>query len=101
MSFILCYYLRSLINALEQETNEQGVIDRVLSKSYISVRSDEEKRDVSQRIVQVLQQEKGQVWLDRQKGTFGASCPPFANLQIDRISAEYPYETHLFLFQRK
>lgn len=56
-------------------TTEAGVQDRVLSKSYIAIVSQEEKAALMSRIAEILDQEDKK-WIDQSRGTF-----------------EYPYKT--------
>ena len=68
-------------------TTVQGVKNRVLSKSYISVRSDQQKEELQRKIDDLFAQgddKIGRRWIDRKEGVF-----------------EYPYVTDLFLFEKK
>ncbi len=55
------------------ESTEQGVIDRVLSKSYITALSQEDKDNLVAEIKRIVQKGDGKVWIDQDKGIFGES----------------------------
>lgn len=61
------------------ETTEQGVVDRVFSKSYIQILSQEDREDVGQLVRDVLAQSQKQ-WIDAKAGTFGESLVSFVEL---------------------
>ncbi|PWY97746.1 hypothetical protein BCV70DRAFT_166172 [Testicularia cyperi] len=69
-------------------TTLQGVIDRVLSKSYISVLPQEKQDQLTAQIADLLNntpdQELGRNWIDKDQGVW-----------------EYPYRTDLHIFRRK
>ncbi|GAA5948181.1 hypothetical protein JCM10213_007056 [Rhodosporidiobolus nylandii] len=64
-------------------TNEDLVVDRVFSKSYITALSDEEKKGVEEKVREVVRQGEGKKWIKEEEGTF-----------------EYPYKTDLFVTRR-
>ncbi|CAO1631734.1 unnamed protein product [Parajaminaea phylloscopi] len=76
------YYSRKL------PTTVQGVKDRVLSKSYISMLPVEEQESLTKSIDDVFASTDDaalqRVWIDKERGVF-----------------EYPYQTELLLFRRK
>lgn len=57
-------------------TTEQGVVDRVFSKSYITAQSEEEKKKIDARVRQILAEAGDRKWIDESQGVFGAfpSC---------------------------
>lgn len=65
----------------------QGVIDRVLSKSYISLLSQDQQKKLENEITEYLNntpdQKLGRTWIDKQQGVW-----------------EYPYSTDLYIFRR-
>ncbi|KAN0059709.1 hypothetical protein ACQY0O_008281 [Thecaphora frezii] len=69
-------------------TTLQGVKDRMQSKSYISVLTDEQKRQLDEQVDGLFAShsdaELGRTWIDKDQGIW-----------------EYPYKTDLFLFRRK
>lgn len=68
-------------------TTTDGVKRRVLSKSYISVRSQEEKQRLQEQVDELFARgdaATGRKWINEREGTF-----------------EYPYVTDLWLFRRK
>ncbi|GAA5888259.1 hypothetical protein JCM5296_000250 [Sporobolomyces johnsonii] len=65
-------------------TTEQGVIDRVLSKSFITALSEEEQAKVIKEVEAVVQKGDGRKWIKEDEGIF-----------------EYPYNTDLFLIRKK
>ena len=60
------------------------VADRVCSKSYIAVQSEEEKAKVRRRVGEILERGEGRVWVDEGSGVF-----------------EYPYETFVVVMRKK
>jgi hypothetical protein len=65
-------------------TTEQGVIDRVWSKSYITAQSKSEQEKIASSIREILNKGEDRRWIDEKNGVF-----------------EYPYETNLFLMRRR
>ncbi|KAK6527600.1 hypothetical protein TWF694_004584 [Orbilia ellipsospora] len=64
-------------------TTVDGVVERVLSKSYITALSANDKQAVEEKVRDVVENEK-KVWIDEGKGVF-----------------EYPYATDLYVIRRK
>ncbi|PKI82654.1 hypothetical protein MVES1_003912 [Malassezia vespertilionis] len=67
-------------------TTEQDAIDRVMSKSYISILSDEHKQLLTDKMRQILEgpdTATGRKWIDKLRGKF-----------------EYPYKTDLHMYRR-
>ncbi|KAF3917568.1 hypothetical protein AA313_de0203139 [Arthrobotrys entomopaga] len=64
-------------------TTVDGVVDRVLSKSYITALSPGDKETVERKVREVVEGEK-KVWIDEAEGVF-----------------EYPYATDLYIIRRK
>jgi len=62
---------------------EQSVVDRVVSKSYITQLGDEERMNVEKEVRRIVGDGK-KVWIDEEKGVF-----------------EYPHFTHLVVIKRK
>lgn len=54
-------------------TTEQGVIDRVLSKSYITSQTAQEQTKIAEKIREILKDGKDRIWIDQEKGEFGKS----------------------------
>lgn len=52
-------------------SNEQGVVDRILSKSYITALSEEEQEKVAQEMREIVRRGEGKKWIDEKEGTFG------------------------------
>ena len=69
---------------IKHPTSEQGVVDRALSKSYITAQPPEEQAKIEQGIRDILKTASGRVWIDENAGTF-----------------EYPYRTSLYLMTKK
>lgn len=69
-------------------TTVEGVCDRIKSKSYVSVLSQEEQDEVCDKVRKLFQsksdEELQRTWIDKEKGVF-----------------EYPYKTDLYLFRKK
>lgn len=69
-------------------TTLQSVIDRVLSKSYISVLPQDKQvklvKDISDYLNNTPDEQLGRKWIDKEQGVW-----------------EYPYRTDLFIFRRK
>ncbi|KAJ1599296.1 hypothetical protein NDA14_006362 [Ustilago hordei] len=69
-------------------TTLQAVIDRVLSKSYISVLPQDKQvklvKDISDYLNNTPDEQLGRKWIDKEQGVW-----------------EYPYRTDLFIFRRK
>ncbi|GAA5962249.1 hypothetical protein JCM21900_000137 [Sporobolomyces salmonicolor] len=63
---------------------EQGVIDRVLSKSFITALSEEEQAKVVKELEAVLKKGEGRKWIKEDEGIF-----------------EYPYDTDLYVIRKK
>lgn len=61
----------------------ENVIDRVCSKSYIAVLSEENKQVVKQKVKDVVEKGDDKVWIDEAKGTF-----------------KYPYNTFVYVLLR-
>jgi len=57
------------------ETTAQGVVDRALSKSYITALSDAEKAKLVAQINEIVKRGDGKVWIDEAKGVFGELEP--------------------------
>lgn len=68
------YWKRSI------EATEESVINRVLSKSYIAVLSDEDRVKLMAVLREVVQRGVGKIWVDEAKGIF-----------------RYPYQTDLVI----
>lgn len=68
------------------EGNEQLVVDRALSKSFVTSLPPNEQEDMTKKIRAIVQKGDGKVWIDEKTGTF-----------------EYPYATgeSSFLFRRE
>ncbi|BGP08102.1 hypothetical protein JCM10049v2_003947 [Rhodotorula toruloides] len=67
-----------------KEVTEQGAIDRVFSKSYITALSDDERAKFETKLREILKRGEGKKWVDEKAGTF-----------------EYDYTTDLFIARRK
>jgi hypothetical protein len=52
-------------------TTEQGVVDRVLSKSYVTDLSSEKQAKLEASVRKIVQKGEGRVWIDKEKGIFG------------------------------
>lgn len=52
-------------------SNEQGVVDRILSKSYITALSEEEQQKVAQEMREIVKKGEGKKWINEKEGTFG------------------------------
>ncbi|GAA6059016.1 hypothetical protein JCM10212_001241 [Sporobolomyces blumeae] len=65
-------------------TTTEGVVDRVLSKSYITALPQEKQEELAKGFRDVVKRGDGKVWIDEKEGTF-----------------EYPYKTELYLFRKK
>ncbi|KAH8914186.1 S-adenosyl-L-methionine-dependent methyltransferase [Atractiella rhizophila] len=65
------------------ETNKDGVVDRVLSKSYITDLTEEKREEVRKRVLEIVEEGDGLVWIDKEQGIF-----------------EYPYATDTWIFDR-
>ncbi|GAA5983719.1 hypothetical protein JCM10908_000393 [Rhodotorula pacifica] len=65
-------------------TNEDLVVDRVFSKSYITALSETEREQLGAQINETVRRGEGKTWIDEKEGTF-----------------EYDYKTDLVLAQRK
>lgn len=65
-------------------TNEDLVVDRVFSKSYITALPDSERESLGNEIREVVRRGEGKTWIDRDAGSF-----------------EYDYKTDLVLARRK
>lgn len=52
-------------------TTEQGVVDRALSKSYITSLSQTEQDEVVEKVRKHVAMGEGKVWINEEKGTFG------------------------------
>ena len=65
-------------------TSDQGVVDRVFSKSYITAQPKEEQAKIEASIREILKKNRGSIqWIDEKEGTF-----------------EYPYATALWTMKR-
>lgn len=49
----------------------QGVIDRALSKSFITALPEEKQAELSKQITDIVNKGDGKVWIDEVAGTFG------------------------------
>ncbi|BGO99658.1 hypothetical protein NBRC10513v2_003885 [Rhodotorula toruloides] len=67
-----------------KEVTEQGAVDRVFSKSYITALSDDERAKLETKLREIIQRGDGKKWIDEKAGTF-----------------EYDYTTDLFIARRK
>ncbi|GAA5881738.1 hypothetical protein JCM16303_006432 [Sporobolomyces ruberrimus] len=65
-------------------SNEQGVVDRILSKSYITALSQEEQERIAHEMRAVVKKGEGKQWIDEKEGSF-----------------EYPYNTELYILRKK
>lgn len=65
-------------------TNEDLVVDRVFSKSYITALSDEQRKELEIKLRDTVRRGDGKKWIDEKEGVFA-----------------YPYETDLFIARRK
>jgi len=65
------------------EATEESAINRVLSKSYIAVLSDEDRAKVIARLREIVQRGAGKFWVDEAKGIF-----------------RYPYQTDLVIMKK-
>lgn len=65
-------------------TTVDGVLDRMLSKSYVSVLGDGEKEVLKERAADVLRRGEGVKWVDVEEGVF-----------------EYPYRTFVIHLKKK
>jgi len=65
-------------------TTTEGVVDRVLSKSYVTLLSDSEKEALRRDVRNYLAEDKTKVWIDEATGIFG-----------------YPYKTNLVVMRKK
>lgn len=65
------------------EGSEQSVIDRVLSKSYITMLNDSDKADVVQKVRAIIEKGEDKVWIDEAQGIF-----------------QYPYTTDLVIMKK-
>ena len=65
-------------------TTVEGVEDRVCSKSFIAVQTEEEKAKIRKGIKEFLEKDNSRVWIDKEKGVF-----------------EFPYKTTIVLMRRK
>ncbi|GAA5900069.1 class I SAM-dependent methyltransferase [Sporobolomyces salmoneus] len=65
-------------------SSEQGVVDRILSKSYITALSQEEQERVAKDMREIVKKGEGKEWIDEKEGTF-----------------HYPYTTELYIIRKK
>ena len=65
-------------------TTEQGVLDRVHSKSYITQLSGPERERLDAQVHKAVQNDTTKVWLDKENGIF-----------------QYPYDTFLVVMKKK
>ncbi|ORY81799.1 S-adenosyl-L-methionine-dependent methyltransferase [Leucosporidium creatinivorum] len=65
-------------------TCEDLVVDRVLSKSYITALDEKTKGDLSEKVRELVKKAEDKVWIDEGSGTF-----------------EYPYVTDMFVMKKK
>jgi len=66
------------------QTTKEGVVDRVLTKSYIATLPEDEKKKVMRQVEAIVDEGTDRVWIDREKGVF-----------------EYPYKTYLVIMKQK
>lgn len=62
----------------------KGVIDRVYSKSFIAIRSEESKTQISNELKGIVERGDDKVWIDEKQGTF-----------------EYPYINTVIVMRKK
>lgn len=62
----------------------QGVIDRAHSKSYIAIRPEETRMQISKDLKEIVERGDGKVWIDEKQGTF-----------------EYPYINTAIVMRKK
>ncbi|GAA5942171.1 class I SAM-dependent methyltransferase [Sporobolomyces koalae] len=67
----------------ELPTTEQGVVDRILSKSYITALDEAEQDRIAHEMRQIVQRGQGKQWIEKEQGTF-----------------HYPYNTELYLIRK-
>jgi len=60
-------------------SSEQGVVDRILSKSYITALNQEEQEKIANDMRAIVKRGEGKEWIDEKEGTFRAS-PRFLSL---------------------
>ncbi|PWN43966.1 hypothetical protein IE81DRAFT_321883 [Ceraceosorus guamensis] len=77
-------HLQPLAFSRELPTTIEGVTDRLLSKSYISVLGEPERTKLIDSCRKVVESSPDRKWLDEEKGIFA-----------------YPYKTDLLLFRKK
>ncbi|GAA6016059.1 hypothetical protein JCM11491_000655 [Sporobolomyces phaffii] len=65
-------------------TTEDGVVDRILSKSYITALAQDEQDRVARDMRAIVARGDGKRWIDQTAGTF-----------------QYPYNTELYLIRKK
>ncbi|KAL0489188.1 methyltransferase [Acrasis kona] len=65
------------------QTTRDGVKERILSKSYITALTPDERSNVLQKVDEALDGAEGYKWVDRESGIF-----------------EYPYVTDLYIFKK-
>ncbi|GAA5962920.1 hypothetical protein JCM3765_005920 [Sporobolomyces pararoseus] len=68
----------------ELPSSEQGVVDRILSKSYITALSQEDQEKVANDMREIVRRGEGKQWIDEKEGIF-----------------HYPYNTDLFIIRKK
>lgn len=68
---------------IKHPTTDQGVVDRALSKSYITAQPPEEQAKIEKGIRELLKSSGGRVWIDEAAGSY-----------------EYPYRTSLYLMKK-
>ena len=68
----------------ERETSEQGVVDRVLSKSYITAQSQETQAQIAENVKKILKDGLDKQWIDEAQGVFGEWNTPVASPQLIR-----------------
>ena len=62
----------------------ESVVERVCTKSYIAIQSDEERAKILNSVSSIVEKGDGKVWVDKEKGIF-----------------EYPYTTTVVVLRRK
>ena len=68
-------------------TSEQGVVDRVLSKSYINALDAERQAEVEAGIRKIIQRGDGVQWIDESEGTFNYPYRTVSRRPVDRADA--------------
>ncbi|GAA5840381.1 hypothetical protein JCM3766R1_000271 [Sporobolomyces carnicolor] len=68
----------------ELDSSEDGVVDRILSKSYITALAQDQQDKVARDMREIVRRGDGKEWIDQSRGTF-----------------YYPYNTELYLIRKK